>query len=50
LVSFFRDLKLLSYTSFTCLVRVAPSYVILFVTTVKGVVSLISFSACLSFQ
>jgi hypothetical protein len=50
LVSFFRDLKFLSYTSFTCLVRVTPSYVILFVAIVKDVISLISFSACLSFE
>jgi hypothetical protein len=43
LISFFTDLKLLSYRSFT------PRYFILFVTILKGVVSLISFSACLSF-
>ena len=49
LISFFRDLKLLSYRSFTSLVRVYPRYFILFVTIEKGVVSLISFSACLSF-
>ena len=46
LISFFRDLKFLSYRSFTSLVRVTPRYFILFVTIVKGVVSLISFSAC----
>jgi hypothetical protein len=46
LISFLRDLKLLSYRSFTCLVRVTPRYFILFVAIVKGVVSLISFSAC----
>ena len=45
LISFFRDLKFLSYRSFTCLVRVTPSYFMLFVTIVKGVVSLISFSS-----
>jgi hypothetical protein len=40
-ISFFRDLKFLSYRSFTSLVRVTPRYFILFVTIVKGVVSLI---------
>jgi hypothetical protein len=40
-------LKFLSYRSFTSLVRVTPRYFILFVTIEKGVVSLISFSACL---
>ena len=30
-ISLFRDLKFLSYRSFTCLVRVTPSYFILFV-------------------
>jgi hypothetical protein len=49
-ISFFRDLKFLSYRSFTCFVRVTPRYFILFVTIVKGVVSLISFSAYLSFE
>jgi hypothetical protein len=42
-------LKFLSYRSFTSLVRVMPRYFILFVTIEKGVVSLIYFSACLSF-
>jgi hypothetical protein len=42
-------LKFLSNRSFTCLVRVIPRYFILFVTIVKGVVSLISFSARLFF-
>jgi hypothetical protein len=37
LISFFRDLKFLSYRSFTSLVRVTPRYFILFVTIVKGV-------------
>jgi hypothetical protein len=37
------------YRSFTCSVRVIPRYYRLFVTIVMGVVSLISFSACLSF-
>jgi hypothetical protein len=46
-ISFFRDLKFL-YRSFTCLIRITPSYFILFVTIVKGVVSLISLSVCLS--
>jgi hypothetical protein len=42
-LSFSRDLKLLSYRSFTCLVRVTPRYFILFVAIVKDIVSLISF-------
>jgi hypothetical protein len=42
LISFCRDLKLLSYRSFNCLVRVTPRYFILFVAIVKRVVSLIS--------
>jgi hypothetical protein len=42
-------LKFLSYRSFTSLVRVTSRYFILFVTIVKDVVTLISFSACLSF-
>ena len=50
LISFFRDLKFLSYRSFTYLVTDTPTYFILFVITVKGVISLISFSACLSFE
>jgi hypothetical protein len=49
LLSFFRALKFLSYRSFTSLVSVTPRYFILFVTIEKGVVSLISFSACLTF-
>jgi len=49
LISFFRDLKFLSCRSFTCLVLVTPRYFILFVAIVKDVVSLISFSAHLSF-
>ena len=48
-ISYFRDLKFLSYRSFPCLVRVTPRYFVLFVTIVKGIVFLISFSACLSF-
>jgi hypothetical protein len=46
----FHSSEFLLYTSFTCLVRVTPRYFILFVAIVKGVVSLISFSACLSFE
>jgi hypothetical protein len=46
-ISFFRDLKFLSYRSCTCLVRVAPRYFLLFVAIVKCVVCLISFSVCL---
>jgi hypothetical protein len=42
-------LKFLSCRSFTSLVRVTPRYFILFVTIEKGVVSLISYSACFSF-
>jgi hypothetical protein len=38
LISFFRDLKFLSYRSFTSLVRVTPRYFILSVTIEKGVV------------
>jgi hypothetical protein len=49
LISFFRDLKFLSHRSFTSLVRVTPKYFILFVTFMKGVVSLISFSDSLPF-
>jgi hypothetical protein len=48
-ISFFKDLKFLSYRSFTCLSRATPRYFILFVAVVKGVVSLISFSTHLSF-
>ena len=40
-ISFFRNIKLLSYKSFTCLVRVTPRYFILFMAIVKGIVSLI---------
>jgi hypothetical protein len=41
LISFFRDLKFLSYRNLTLLVRATPRYFILFVTIVKDVVSLI---------
>jgi hypothetical protein len=50
LTYFFRDLKFLSYRSFSCLLRVASRYFILFVAIVKGIVSLISFLACLFFE
>jgi hypothetical protein len=49
LISFLRNLKLLSYRPFTCLVRFTPRYFILFVALLKGIVSLISFLACVSF-
>ena len=45
-VSFFKDLKFLSYKSFKCLVT---RYFILFEAIAKGIVSLIFFSAHLSF-
>jgi hypothetical protein len=48
-ISFLRDLKLLSYRSFISLVRLTTRYFMLFVAIVKGIVSLISFSACSSF-
>ena len=48
-ISFFKDVKFLSYKYFTHLFRVSPRYFILFVTIMKGVISLISFSASLSF-
>ena len=44
-ISFFKDLKFLSYKSSTCLVRVTLRYFMLFVAIVKGDVFLISFSA-----
>jgi hypothetical protein len=47
LILFFRYLKFLSYGSFTYLLRVTPRYFILFETILKGVVSIIFFSACL---
>lgn len=47
LVSFFSDLKTLSYESFTCLVIVTARYVILFQVTVKGITSwFLSYSIC----
>ena len=45
-----RDLKFLSYRSFTCFIKFTPRYFILFVTIVKAIFSLISFSVCLSFE
>lgn len=48
-MSFFKDLKFLSYRPFTCLDRVTPKNFKLFVTTIKGNVSLISLSVHLSF-
>ena len=51
MISFFRDLKFLSYRSFTCVVRVTPRYfILLFMNNVKSVNYLISFLACLSFE
>jgi hypothetical protein len=54
ILDFFLHMRLsiimfLSYRSFTCLVRVTPRYLILFVAIAKVVVSLISFPSCLSF-
>jgi hypothetical protein len=48
-ICLFKDLKLLSYMSLTCFVRVRTKHFILLVIVVKDVVSPISFSACLSF-
>ena len=48
-ISFFRDLKFLSYRSFTYLVKAIPRYFILFMTIVKGVFPYFLFSSCLSF-
>ena len=41
---FFFNFFLLSYKSFTCLVKVTPKYFTLFVSIVKGIISLISLS------
>ena len=41
--------RFLPYRSFTCFIRITPIYFILFVAIVKGVISMISFSARLSF-
>jgi hypothetical protein len=49
LISFMRNLKLLSYRYLTCLVRIAPRYFILFLATVKSVAFLISLSVHISF-
>ena len=45
LIYFFKNLKFLSNKLFTCLVRVTPRYILLFLVVIKGVVSLIPFSA-----
>ena len=42
-INVFKDFKFLSYKSFSCLIRVAPRCFILFLATVKGIVSLILF-------
>ena len=49
-ISFLRHLKFLSHRSFTCLIKVTPTYFLLFGTIVRGVISLFSFTACLSFE
>ena len=41
-ISFFRELKFLSYRSFTSMVRITPWYFLLFVVIVKGIISLFS--------
>ena len=46
-ISFFQTLKFLSNRSFTSLVKVTPRYFMLFVTIVKGDLSLISLSVSL---
>ncbi len=46
-ISFFKDLKFLSYKSSTCLVRVTARYFMLFVAIVKGIDFLISSPALL---
>jgi hypothetical protein len=46
---FFQRLKVIAIQIFHLLI-VTPRCFILFVTVVKGIVSLISFSACLSFE
>ena len=48
LVSFFKDLMILSFQTFSCLVRVIPRYFVLVKASLKGVVFLISFSVHLS--
>lgn len=49
LISFFSVLKILSCKSFTCLVIITPSYVILRKAIKKHVIPLMSFSVDLSF-
>lgn len=48
-ISFMKYLKILSLQVFVCLVRLTPKYFILFVLNVKGIISLVSFSACSAF-
>lgn len=48
-ISFVKDLKLLSYRSFTCLIRITQGYCKSLVAIVKGVVPQISFSIYLLF-
>lgn len=48
-VSFFNDLKFLSYRSLTCLVRVTPIYFIFCMTIIKNIVFLISILFHLTF-
>ena len=48
-ISFFKDLKLLSYRSLTCLVRIIPRYFILFVNFITKIIPLKSFLVYLSF-
>jgi hypothetical protein len=47
--NFFKNYKFLSYKCFICFIRVTPKYFILFEAIMKDVLSLISFSVCLSF-
>lgn len=48
-IFFLQNLNFLLYKSFWCLLRVTPNSLLLFVATVKGDVSLISFSVLLLF-
>jgi hypothetical protein len=48
-ISFFGDLKFLSYRSFTCLVRIIPRYFVVLEVVVRSVILLISFSVHVSF-
>jgi hypothetical protein len=47
--SFLRDLKILSYKLFTCLVRVAQNYFIWFVATMKSVIPYFFLSSLIIF-